>query len=70
MQLIDAVRLLESILLCIPDRPTGESMYAPGKHGETYCISQESLWHRGGVWIVLAANTLQHYLEKWYNQHV
>lgn len=53
------------MLLNTSDRPTGEHFYPPGKHGEIYCISQQTLWNRGGIWIALANKKLHTCLYQW-----
>jgi hypothetical protein len=50
--------MIENILMGTPERPKGESEFPPGAHGETYHITQESLWHRGDKWLVIAAQAL------------
>lgn len=43
-ELIACLRTLEAMYVNIPDRGTGENPIPPGKYGETYFFTQESLW--------------------------
>lgn len=42
----DMLSIIRGIYESVPERPTGPLISPPGSYGETYFITQDTLWHR------------------------
>lgn len=63
------LRIVESVYLETPKRPTGDHIMPPGKYGETYFIRQTDLWNRGCKWLAMTNRGLTEIFSEYKNAY-